>query len=65
MQQFIDKYQKDICGVLSGFDRLVLRGSPRRLDACYYDAARRIVVAKGMEEFLCRTRSCSSTTATT
>jgi hypothetical protein len=52
MQQFIEKYKDDISGVLTGFDRLVLRGSPRRLDSCYYDPARKIVVAKGMEEFL-------------
>src|SRR4051794_9908597 len=52
MQQFIEKFKNDICGVLSGFDRLVLRGSPRRLDQCYFDPGRKIMVAKGMEEYL-------------
>jgi hypothetical protein len=41
MQQFIAKYQKQIYGVISGFDRLVLRGSPRRL-----------IYPQGMEEYL-------------
>ena len=31
MQQFIEKYGDQITGVLSGFDRLILRGSLRRL----------------------------------
>jgi hypothetical protein len=31
MQQFIEKYKDQITGVLSGFDRLVFRGSLRRL----------------------------------
>jgi hypothetical protein len=49
MQQFIEKFKDRILGILSGFDRLVLRGWPRRLDISYYDAPRGIVVAKGME----------------
>lgn len=52
MEQFIEKYGDRIAGVLSGFDRLVLRGSPRRLDIAYWDPTRQVVVAKGMEEFL-------------
>jgi hypothetical protein len=52
VQQFIEKYRDRIAGVLSGFDRLVLRGSPRRLDIAYFDPSRQIMVAKGMEEFL-------------
>ena len=51
MEQFIEKYRDQIAGVLSGFDRLVLRGSPRRLNVAYYDATRQVMVAKGMEEF--------------
>ena len=31
MNEFTAKYQDQIRGVLSGFDRLVFRGSPRRL----------------------------------
>ena len=31
LQQFIAKFQKDICGVMSGFDRVLFRGSLRRL----------------------------------
>ena len=41
MQQFIAKYQDQIQGVISGFDRLVLRGSLRRL-----------TFQRGMEEYL-------------
>jgi hypothetical protein len=41
MHQFIAKYRDQIQGVLSGFDRLVLRGSLRRLN-----------YGKGMEEYL-------------
>jgi hypothetical protein len=52
MQQFIEKYAEHINGTLSGFDRLVFRASPRRLNSSYYDASRGIVVAKGMEEYL-------------
>jgi len=52
MKEFIEKYGEQIAGVLSGFDRLVLRGSPRRLDIACWDAARQMMVARGMEEFL-------------
>lgn len=31
MHQFIAKFEKDICGVMSGFDRVLFRGSLRRL----------------------------------
>ena len=41
MHQFIAKYKDQIQGVVSGFDRLVLRGSLRRLN-----------YGKGMEEYL-------------
>jgi hypothetical protein len=41
MNEFTAKYGEHIQGVLSGFDRLVFRGSPRRLS-----------YAKGMEEYL-------------
>jgi len=51
MQQFIEKYREQIVGRLSGFDRLVFRGSLRRLNASFYDATRQVVVAKGMEEY--------------
>src|SRR5258708_20642075 len=34
MQQFIEKYGSQIQGVLTGWDRLVLRGSLRRLNYC-------------------------------
>lgn len=52
MQQFIDKYNDQIAGVVSGFDRLVFRGSLRRLNYGYWDQALQAVVAKGMEEYL-------------
>ena len=32
MQQFIAKFEKEIQGVLSGFDRVLFRGSLRRLN---------------------------------
>ena len=37
MQQFIEKYRERITGVLTGFDRLVLRGSLRRLNYGWWD----------------------------
>ncbi len=52
MQQFIEKFGDRISAPLSGFDRLVLRASPRRLNISYYDHERGIVVAKGMQEYL-------------
>ena len=41
MQQFIAKHQDDIAGVLSGFDRVVLRGTLRS-----------IAYAEGMNQYL-------------
>jgi hypothetical protein len=52
MHQFIEKYAAEILGSLSGFDRLVFRATPRRLNIFYRDASRHIIVAKGMEEYL-------------
>ena len=52
MQQFIEKYRDRIAGVLSGFDRLVFRGSPRRLNYGWWDAGLQAFVARGMEEYL-------------
>jgi hypothetical protein len=52
MQQFIEKYRDQIQGYLSGFDRLAFRGAPRRLNSCVWDPERKILVAKGMEEYL-------------
>ena len=37
MQQFIEKYREQITGVLSGFDRLVFRGTLRRLNYGWWD----------------------------
>ena len=51
MQQFIEKYQQQIQGVVSGFDRLVFRGSLRRLNYGYPDKARGVFVATGMEQY--------------
>ena len=36
LQQFIEKYGDRIVGVLSGFDRLVLRGSPKALVKAFF-----------------------------
>src|ERR1039457_2186536 len=52
MQQFIEKYQAEILGTLSGFDRLVFRGAPRRLNTFKWDPIRKVMVGKGMEEYL-------------
>ncbi len=52
MHHFIDKYREQISGVLTGFDRLVFRGSLRRLNYGWWDAKLGAVVAKGMEEYL-------------
>lgn len=52
MKQFIEKYRDQVVGDLSGFDRLVFRAAPRRLNIGYWDASRQIRVAKGMEEYL-------------
>jgi hypothetical protein len=52
MQEFINKYREQINGVLSGFDRLVFRGSSRRLNYGYWDPKLQAFVAQGMEQFL-------------
>jgi hypothetical protein len=52
MQEFIKKYRDQINGVLSGFDRLVLRGSLRRLNYGWWDEKLGAVVAHGMEQYL-------------
>jgi hypothetical protein len=52
MHEFINKYRDQIKGTLSGFDRLVFRGSLRRLNYGFWDAGRRARVAQGMEQYL-------------
>jgi hypothetical protein len=52
MQQFIEKYGKEINGVLTGFDRLVFGGSLRRLNYGRYDGSLKAMVGTGMEEYL-------------
>lgn len=52
MQQFIEKFQDHITGMLTGFDRLVFRGSLRRLNFGYWDGKLGAMVAQGMEEYL-------------
>jgi hypothetical protein len=52
MQQFIEKYQDQIQGVLSGFDRLIFRGSLRRLNYGYWSDSLQAMVAVGMEQYL-------------
>lgn len=52
MQQFIDKYAEQIEGVLSGFDRLIFRGSLRRLNYGYWDRQMEAMMAVGMEQYL-------------
>ena len=52
MQELINKYRDQINGVLSGFDRLVLRGTLRRLNYGYWDQKLESVVGQGMEQYL-------------
>lgn len=52
MQEFINKFWDRINGVLSGFDRLVFRGTLRRLNFGYRDPKLESVVAQGMEQYL-------------
>jgi hypothetical protein len=52
MQEFINKYRDQINGTLSGFDRLVFRGSLRRLNYGYWDQQVQSMVAQGMEQYL-------------
>ena len=52
MQEFINKYRDHINGVLSGFDRLVFRGSLRRLNYGYWNEQLNGFVAQGMEQYL-------------
>lgn len=52
MQEFINKYRDQINGSLSGFDRLVFRGSLRRLNCGYWDQDLQSLVAQGMEQYL-------------
>jgi hypothetical protein len=56
MQDFINKYRERINGTLSGFDRLVFRGSLRRLSYGYWDPKLKSVVAQGMEQYLWQNR---------
>jgi hypothetical protein len=53
MEQFINKYREEIHGTLSGFDRLVFRGTLRRLHYGRWDRNLQAMVAQGMEQYLC------------
>src|ERR1035438_3199755 len=50
MQQFIENYRDQIHGSLTGFDRLVFRGSLRQLNFVKPDKG--VMVAAGMENYL-------------
>jgi len=52
MRQFIEKYNEEIAGVLSGFDRLIFRGSLRRLNYGYWHSELGLMVASGMQQYL-------------
>lgn len=52
MKQFIEKYQEQVTGVLTGFDRLVLRGSLRRLNYGIWSPESEAFLALGMEQYL-------------
>jgi hypothetical protein len=53
MEKFTNKYREEINGTLSGFDRLVFRGSLRRLNFGHWDEKLQSRVAQGMEQYLC------------
>jgi len=50
VNHFTEKYRDQIVGTLSGFDRLVFRGSLRKLNICYRREG--LMVARGMEQYL-------------
>src|SRR5438309_4442532 len=52
MQHFTNKYRDQIQGTLSGFDRLVFRGSLRRLNYGRWDQKLEAMVVAGMEQYL-------------
>jgi hypothetical protein len=52
MQQFIEKFGEQILGVVSGFDRLVFRGSLRRLNYVKWNPELEALEARGMQEYL-------------
>jgi len=52
MKQFIEKYQQQVAGVLTGFDRLVFRGSLRRLNYGRWSPESEAFQAIGMEQYL-------------
>ena len=54
MQDFINKYRERINGTLSGFDRLVFRGSLRRLNYGYWDQKLQSVVAQASDSSLAK-----------
>ena len=51
MQEFIAKYKNQIEGTLSGFDRLVLAGTLRRLDVCAHVKSMQVLRAIAMEQY--------------
>ena len=51
MQEFIAKYKNQIEGTLSGFDRLVLAGTLRRLDVCAHVKSMKVLRAIAMEQY--------------
>jgi hypothetical protein len=52
MHEFINRYRDQISGLLSGFDRLVFRGSLRRLNYGYWETGLNAMVTQGMEQYL-------------
>ena len=52
MHEFTNRYRDHINGMLSGSDRLVFRGSLRRLNYGYWDRDLQSLVAQGMEQYL-------------
>jgi len=49
MPDFIENHREQILGCLSGFDRVIFRGSIRQLNTSRFDPQRGLMVASGME----------------
>lgn len=56
MPDFIENHREQVLGCLSGFDRLIFRGSIRKLNTSRFDQQRGVVVASGMEIYCWQNR---------
>ena len=56
MPDFIENHREQVLGCLSGFDRLIFRGSIRKLNTSRFDQQRGVMVASGMEIYCWQNR---------